>query len=138
MRVDALTGTAGMRWQVALTGGHAGRTGKGSRRNPLLAEASRPARLDGKPLSREGGSAESFNCVTVQLGRDGRGGSESRVSITPEKTRHACRFQSAGKLDAAIKAALLPHTTGFFLGASAGTEYADDLACIRDARRQPP
>jgi hypothetical protein len=66
------------------------------------------------------------------------GGSESRVSITPEKTRHACRFQSAGKLDAAIKAALLPHTTGFFLGASDGTEYADDLAFIRDARRQPP
>ena len=58
------------------------------------------------------GAEEIFNCVNVQL--------------------------SAGDLDdleLAIKANALPETTGFFIGASDGSETDDDLAFIAKARQ---
>lgn len=63
-------------------------------------------------LYREkGGSAATFNCVNVVLDR-----------------------ADLDKLEDAIRNARLPHTTGFFFGESHGTEHADDLAFIRNAR----
>ena len=60
----------------------------------------------------KGGAEEIFNCVNVQL--------------------------SAGDLDdleLAIKSNALPETTGFFFGASDGSEINDDLAFIAKARQ---
>ena len=63
-------------------------------------------------LDREkGGSAESFNCVNVQL-------------VTEDLDR----------LEAGIKASQLPHTEGLFFGASDGSERDDDLNFIEKAR----
>ena len=63
-------------------------------------------------LYREkGGADEKFNCVTVALTRD-----------------------DLDRLEAVIRLRRLPHTTGFFFGASDGSEEADDLVFIRDAR----
>lgn len=59
----------------------------------------------------KGGAEQSFNCVNVQL--------------------------SARDLDAlelAVKDGELPPTSGFFFGASDGTEIADDLSFIAKAR----
>ena len=60
---------------------------------------------------KKGGTEDSFNCVNVQL--------------------------IAGDLDdleSAINTKTLPNTSGFFFGATDGSEYQDDLAFIRDAR----
>src|SRR5688500_13852245 len=63
-----------------------------------------------KLYREKGGSAESFNCVNVQL-----------VSADLDR------------LEADIKANHLPHTEGFFFGASDGTERDDDLQFINKA-----
>lgn len=60
----------------------------------------------------KGGNAECFNCVGLVL---------SAADLD--------------RLEADIKAELLPPTEGFFFGASDGTENADDLAFIAKARQ---
>ena len=40
------------------------------------------------------------------------------------------------RLEADLAARRLPETTGFFFGASDGTEIEDDLAFVRDARQR--
>jgi hypothetical protein len=63
-------------------------------------------------LYREkGGTAENFNCVNVSLDA-----------------------QDLDRLEADIRAASLPKTTGFFFGASDGSETEDDLQFIAKAR----
>jgi hypothetical protein len=59
----------------------------------------------------KGGSASSFNCVTVQL---------TNADIE--------------QLEADIRAKQLPHTEGFFFGSSDGKEFHDDLEFIAKAR----
>lgn len=59
----------------------------------------------------KGGTEPEFNCLPVRL---------SRVDIDA--------------LDAVIHANALPPTSGFFFGASDGSEKEDDLAFIRKAR----
>jgi hypothetical protein len=59
----------------------------------------------------KGGTAESFNCVTLQLTLD-----------------------DLSQLEAAIQAQELPDTRGFFFGESDGSECEDDLAFIAKAR----
>ncbi|NEJ60787.1 phosphoglycerate kinase [Rhizobium leguminosarum] len=59
----------------------------------------------------KGGTDESFNCTNVQLTND-----------------------DLRQLEADIKADQLPHTEGFFFGASDGTEMEDDLGFVAKAR----
>jgi hypothetical protein len=59
----------------------------------------------------KGGSAESFNCVNVQL-----------------------LAEDLDRLEADIESSRLPHTEGFFFGASDGSERDDDLEFIDKAR----
>lgn len=59
----------------------------------------------------KGGAEEVFNCTTVRLTRD-----------------------DLDALEAAIRDDALPETTGFFFGASDGSERADDLAFVEKAR----
>ncbi len=59
----------------------------------------------------QGGDEDSFNCVPVVLTLD-----------------------DLDRLEAAIKANELPHTSGFFFGESDGTEVDDDLAFVAKAR----
>jgi hypothetical protein len=59
----------------------------------------------------KGGSAEEFNCVTLQL-----------------------NLNDLNRLEADIQAQKLPNTEGFFFGASDGSELEDDLAFIAKAR----
>ena len=59
----------------------------------------------------KGGTDEQFNCVNVMLTRE-----------------------DIDALEAAIKAGELPPTSGFFFGASDGSEQEDDLAFITKAR----
>jgi hypothetical protein len=59
----------------------------------------------------KGGSAESFNCVTLQL-----------------------TLEDLDKLEANIQAKKLPDTEGFFFGESDGSECEDDLMFIAKAR----
>ena len=60
----------------------------------------------------KGGKRECFNCTKVQLDED-----------------------DLERLERAICENGLPHTEGFFFGASDGSETADDLAFIRKARQ---
>lgn len=63
-------------------------------------------------LYREKGGAEDiFNCVNVRLCRD-----------------------DLDRLEADVNAKRLPHTSGFFFGASDGSEEAGDLEFINRAR----
>jgi hypothetical protein len=63
-------------------------------------------------LYREkGGATDSFNCVNVRLDRT-----------------------DIDRLEADVKEQRLPHTSGFFFGASDGGEIDDDLAFIAKAR----
>lgn len=63
-------------------------------------------------LYREkGGTAEEFNCVTLALDTG-----------------------DLNRLEAAITSGALPPTSGFFFGASDGTEASDDLDFVRRAR----
>ena len=64
-----------------------------------------------KLYRQKGGSAESFNCVDVQLVRE-----------------------DLDTLEADIKAGRLPYTEGFFFGVSDGSELEDDLSFINKAR----
>jgi hypothetical protein len=64
-----------------------------------------------KLYREKGGSAESFNCVGVQL-----------------------LEEDLDRLEADIEADRLPHTKGFFFGASDGSEREDDLEFIHKAR----
>lgn len=59
----------------------------------------------------KGGQDELFNCATVKLTAD-----------------------DLDRLEAVIKAGRLPHTEGFFFGASDGSETDGDLAFITKAR----
>ncbi len=59
----------------------------------------------------KGGAQELFNCANVQL-----------------------TSADLANLETAIRAGVLPETTGFFFGASDGTEAADDLAFLAKAR----
>ena len=59
----------------------------------------------------KGGSSDTFNCVAVTL-----------------------TAADLDRLEADVKAGKLPHTQGFFFGASDGTESDDDLAFIAKAR----
>jgi hypothetical protein len=59
----------------------------------------------------KGGSADCFDCVTLQL-----------------------TLEDLTKLEAAIQANELPYTEGFFFGESDGSEQEDDLAFIAKAR----
>ena len=59
----------------------------------------------------KGGTAESFNCVNLALTAD-----------------------DLDRLEADIKAGILPTTEGFFFGASDGSETEDDLDFIAKAR----
>jgi hypothetical protein len=59
----------------------------------------------------QGGDEDSFNCVPVVLTLD-----------------------DLDRLEEAIKANELPHTSGFFFGESDGTEVDDDLAFVAKAR----
>jgi hypothetical protein len=61
----------------------------------------------------KGGAAEGFNLVNVTLDA-----------------------ADLDQLEAAIKAGRLPLTSGFFFGASDGTESEEDLAFIRAARER--
>ncbi|MEW5704410.1 MAG: phosphoglycerate kinase [Pseudomonadota bacterium] len=64
-------------------------------------------------LYREkGGAAECFNCVSVELASE-----------------------DLDRLEADVRAGNLPETSGFFFGASDGTEVEDDLAFIAKARQ---
>ena len=62
----------------------------------------------------KGGSANSFNCVSVEL-----------------------KQADLDLLEAAIRKKRLPHTEGFFFGASDGSEseMAEDLAFVAKARQ---
>jgi hypothetical protein len=60
----------------------------------------------------KGGTADSFNCVSVAL-----------------------TSEDLDRLEAAIKGSELPDTSGFFFGDSDGTETKDDLAFIKKARQ---
>lgn len=63
-------------------------------------------------LYREkGGKDDIFNCVNLQL-----------------------TAEDLDRLEADIRAGNLPPTSGFFFGASDGTEHADDLAFVEKAR----
>lgn len=62
-------------------------------------------------LYREKGGKQEFNCAHVQL-----------------------TSQDLDRLEADIRAKALPETTGFFFGASDGTEIDDDLRFIAKAR----
>lgn len=57
------------------------------------------------------GSAESFNCTNVAL-----------------------TTEDLDRLEAAIRANELPQTSGFFFGASDGSEIEDDLQFVTEAR----
>ncbi|MET4103960.1 hypothetical protein ABIE58_003408 [Roseovarius sp. MBR-78] len=59
----------------------------------------------------KGGQDEMFNCATVKLTAD-----------------------DLDRLETVVKAGNLPHTEGFFFGASDGSETEDDLAFIASAR----
>ena len=59
----------------------------------------------------KGGTAESFNCVTVEL-----------------------TAEDLDALETSIKSGELPETEGFFFGRTDGTETEDDLAFIAKAR----
>jgi hypothetical protein len=59
----------------------------------------------------KGGQDEGFNCANLRL-----------------------TAEDLDALEAAIKAKALPDTTGFFFGASDGSEREDDLAFIAKAR----
>ena len=59
----------------------------------------------------KGGTAESFNCVPVQL-----------------------TAEDLDRLETAVRTGTLPDTTGFFYGDSDGSETEDDLAFIANAR----
>ena len=60
----------------------------------------------------KGGNADTFNCVNVALDND-----------------------DLDRLEADIKCGKLPHTVGFFFGASDGSETEDDLTFITKARK---
>lgn len=60
----------------------------------------------------KGGTAESFNCVNVRL-----------------------TVEDLDRLEADIKASDLPPTSGFFFGASDGTETENDLQFVAKARQ---
>lgn len=60
----------------------------------------------------KGGTEPSFNCVPVVL-----------------------TLEDLACLEADLKAEKLPHTQGFFFGATDGTELEDDLAFIAKARQ---
>ncbi|NCC53767.1 MAG: phosphoglycerate kinase [Spartobacteria bacterium] len=60
---------------------------------------------------RKGGTDETFNCVPVLL-----------------------TAKDLDRLEADVQAGSLPHTEGFFFGASDGSETEDDLAFITRAR----
>lgn len=62
--------------------------------------------------ARDGVDPE-FNCTTVVLTAD-----------------------NLDDLEEAVKAGTLPYTEGFFFGASDGSEKADDLAFIAEARKE--
>lgn len=62
---------------------------------------------------RKDGTDHDFNCAAVAL--DGA---------------------DLDRLEADLLARRLPKTTGFFFGASDGTELEDDLAFVRDARQR--
>ncbi|WP_169546474.1 phosphoglycerate kinase [Sneathiella aquimaris] len=57
------------------------------------------------------GKAETFNCVNVALSSD-----------------------DLDRLEADIKSGSLPHTSGFFFGASDGSEVQDDLDFVAKAK----
>ena len=59
----------------------------------------------------KGGSEDIFNCVPVAL-----------------------TDEDLDRLEADVKAGKLPHTEGFFFGASDGNETDDDLAFVAKAR----
>lgn len=59
----------------------------------------------------KGGKSESFNLVPVALTEE-----------------------DLDQLEAQVRDGILPHTTGFFFGASDGSEAEDDLAFIKKAR----
>jgi hypothetical protein len=59
----------------------------------------------------KGGAREHFNCATVRLGPD-----------------------DLDALEAAVRDDTLPETSGFFFGASDGSERDDDLAFVAKAR----
>ncbi|MDF1600947.1 phosphoglycerate kinase [Mesorhizobium sp. YIM 152430] len=59
----------------------------------------------------KGGTAECFNCVNLQL-----------------------TAEDLDRLEAAIRQRALPHTEGFFFGASDGSEIEDDLRFVAKAR----
>jgi hypothetical protein len=59
----------------------------------------------------KGGRDEQFNCVAVRLTAD-----------------------DLARLEEDVRAGRLPQTTGFFFGASDGTELEDDLRFVADAR----
>ena len=83
---------------------------KNRRADPLLAEASQSARLDGRAY-REKGGTKDFNCTNLQLTSD-----------------------DIDALERAITSGTLPETCGFFFGASDGSEREDDLEFIAKAR----
>lgn len=60
----------------------------------------------------KGGANDSFNVVPVQL-----------------------TAEDLDALDAAIEKRALPDTSGFFFGATDGTEYADDKQFVAEARQ---
>lgn len=64
-----------------------------------------------KLYREKGGKAESFNCVPVRL-----------------------TLEDLAVLESDIKTGALPQTSGFFFGRSDGSETADDLKFIADAR----
>ncbi len=59
----------------------------------------------------KGGAAPDFNCVTLLL-----------------------TAADLDRLEADVRGCRLPYTTGFFFGASDGSEQADDLLFIANAR----
>jgi hypothetical protein len=59
----------------------------------------------------KGGTADSFNCTTVRLG-----------------------LADLETLETGLRNARLPHTEGFFFGASDGSETEDDLHFLHKAR----
>lgn len=64
-----------------------------------------------KLYAEKGGKSSDFNCNTVEL-----------------------TTEDLDKLEADIRERRLPSTSGFFFGASDGSEFAEDLAFIKDAR----
>ncbi|MDE3767578.1 hypothetical protein [Sinorhizobium meliloti] len=59
----------------------------------------------------KGGAEQDFNCVNLQLTRE-----------------------DLDRLEIAIRSGALPDTTGFFFGESDGSETADDLRFVANAR----